>query len=140
MLLIEPPLTQDEWCSLKSGFPEFQVVFEEYCRAYEVAVLSMPQDQLTKVMSHLVEQIEGDEVDEKAFHAIVLREVHEEEFEASGKVARLVVLAAMANTLEHHGCRFSERTNCLLQLCQMLIPACLRLAVDDHFGLLQVPA
>lgn len=140
MLLIEPPLTSEEWSSLKAGFPEYQAMFEEYCQSYEIAVLSMPQDQLTKVMSHLVECVEGDEVDEAAFHSIVLREVHEEDFEASSKVAKLVVLSAMANTLEHHGCEFTERTTCLLQLCRMLIPACLRLAVDDHFGLLQVPA
>ena len=140
MLLIEPPITLDEWCSLKAGFPEYQTAFEDYCRNYEIAVLSMPQDQLTKVMTHLVSIVEGDEVDEAAFHSIVLREVHEEDFEASNKVARLVVLSAMANTLEHHGCAFSERTSCLLQLCRMLIPACLRLADDDHFGRLQVPA
>ena len=140
MLLLEPPLSCEEWISAKAGFPDHQSAFEEYCEQYELAVLSLPQDQLQKVVRYLVAEIDGDEVDADAFHAVLLREANEDEFEPSNKVARLVVLSALANTIEMHGCAFGERTACLLQLCRMLMPVCLKLAIDDHYGLLQVSA
>ena len=140
MLLLEPPLTCQEWISAKAGCPDHQSAFEDFCERYELAVLGLPQDQLQKIVRYLVEEIEGDEVDAGAFHAVLLREANEEEFEPSNKVARLVVLSALANTLELHGCMFGERTECLLQLCRMMVPVCLKLAIDDHYGLLEVSA
>ena len=72
------------------------------------------------------------------FHQIVERELGESFFEPSGKVARLVILCAFANTLRGRGHRFCSETKRMLRLCREMIPVCLMLAVDDHYGLLQI--
>lgn len=139
MLLIEPPLDIDEWSLAKDGEPEYQSVFQDYCEAYEHAVLALPNDQIVKVLVHLHQGLQDLSIGGDSLHTIVSRELNEENFEASNKVAKLVIVCALGQTLVQQGYDVQENTAWLLLLCRMLVPVYLGLAIDDHFGMLPVP-
>jgi hypothetical protein len=138
MLLIEPPLSSSEWARLKAGCPRYEWLYADYCNAYESAVLSLPDKQIDRIVDHLMRDLEDAEVTPEALQLIIERELGEEDFEASGKVAKIVVLCALGQCLGGCGCPFSRRIRRLLQLCEELVPVFLMLAVDDHFGTLVV--
>ena len=52
------------------------------------------------------------------------------------RLAQLSVLVALANALEVRGMPMSPQLEALLDLCDELIPECMLLAIDNHFGLL----
>ena len=136
MLLIEPPLTGEEWGHLKASDASLGCFLNHYCSDYVSAVLALPHKQIFKVLRYLAEGFENDTVTPDSFHRIVQCELSEHEYEASGKVARLVILCALAETLESRGYGLQRRTKRLINRCWELIPEVLTMAVDDHFGLL----
>ena len=138
MLLIEPPLSCDEWSNVDTDAPTFQCLFSHYCDDYMQAVLSLPLGQIGRIIAHFTSGLEHCPIAPVSFHRIVDRELSEPFFEPSGKVARLVILCALANTLQCRGQRFCNETERMLTMCREMIPICLMLAVDDHFGMLQV--
>ncbi|MBP89060.1 MAG: hypothetical protein CMJ64_20485 [Planctomycetaceae bacterium] len=136
MLLIEPPVTSEEWTDLRTQDAGFSQFFCQYCDQYFSAVLSLPGDQIGKVIEYMCGGLEEWHIDAWSFHTIVQRELQEREYEASSKVARIVILCALGETLSNHGYEMYQRTERLLNRCWELIPIVLMLAVDDHFGLL----
>lgn len=138
MLLIEPTLSVDEWANAKDGDTESQQAFEQYCKSYEAAVLALPRNQLAKILAHLAEGFEAHDVGTETYRRILSRELHEEEFEPSSKVAKLVVACSLGHALTQHGYELDHHTSWLLMLCRMLIPVYLGFAIDDHYGQLPV--
>jgi hypothetical protein len=136
MLVIEPPLTGEEWGHLKASDASLGCFLNHYCSDYFSVVLALPSDQIFKVLAYLVRGLENEAVTPDSFHRIVQRELSEHEYEASGKVARLVILCALAETLENRGYRLQRRTRRLINRCWQLIPEVVTMAIDDHFGLL----
>jgi hypothetical protein len=136
MLLIAPPLTCEEWTELRIPDAGFNQFFCQYCDQYFSAVLSLPGDQIGKVIAYLCAELEEWQIDAESFHTIVQRELQEQEYEASSKAARIVILCALGETLRNHGYEMYQRTERLLDRCWEMIPIVLMIAVDDHFGLL----
>jgi hypothetical protein len=136
MLLIEPPLPKCEWALRELQHSRFEPILAQYQAAYEAAVLNLPREQLGKIVAYLVRDLEGGEFQPWLLHEIVQRELLETEFEPSSKVARLIVLCALADMLIEYGHTLALPTRELLDRCIELIPVCLTLAVDDHFGFL----
>jgi hypothetical protein len=137
MLLIEPPLALAEWSRVKFLAPRPGRSLDRYCRSYESAVLSLPDGQLRKIVLHLLLDYEHCEVGPEAFHRIVERELTEEEFEPSSKVARLMVLDSLADMLRDEGIEVLPQTRRMLTFGREVIPLVLLHAIDDHFGVLQ---
>ena len=139
MLLIEPPYTCQQWMKLdrtSAGFQEWLIRFTE---TYIDEVLSQADDWLRQVAQCLVGDLDADRDSDRDLHRIMLREVRERNFEPSGKVARLVVLCELGYALLDRDCLPGD-TRELLELCEELLPEYLLLAIDDHFGVMSVPA
>ena len=99
--------------------------------------MSLPHEQISKVLANVTSGFERCPVDRHSFHGIVERELNERYFEPGTKVAKLIILCALANTLCRRGHRFCNGTRRVLRLCRDMIPVCLMLAVDDHYEILQ---
>ena len=138
MLLIEPPLTFDEWAGRDLGDAAFQALFHDYCDRYVKTVLSLPRHQLLKIWWELSRGLGQCDVGPELLHVIVEREIKEREYEASGKVAKLVILSALVDVIAQQGVAVHAKTRSLLCQCGRLLPAVLMMAVHDHFGMLQV--
>jgi hypothetical protein len=136
MLLIDPPLTKCEWSLRGLQQAQFEQVLDEYRAAYEAAVLALPREQLAIIVGDLVQGLGKSEFRPELLYEILRRELLEEEFEPSRKVARLIVLCALADMLLDYGHTLEQRTQDALDFCRDMIPLCLTLAVDAHFGFL----
>lgn len=133
MLLLEPTAAVDD---LRADAPSRRQreKFADYCHQYQEEVLSLPPDQLGRILAYLVRGLEHCHLGPEVFHTIIERELREQDFELSGKVARLVVLAALAESLEQRGLKLTRRTQSLVQICRGLIPVVLQAALRDHVG------
>ncbi len=137
MLLIEPPLTVGEWVKSRDVEEHFQHRFALYCDQYASAVLSLPKTQLLKIWQELARGLQSCDVGPELLHVSVERELSEGDFEATSKLAKLVVLYALVDAIEQQGVQVTAKTRQLLQNCRQLAPCVLLLAVHDHFGMLQ---
>lgn len=138
MLLIEAPLTPEEWTQSRVEDPSFQMAFSAYCARYRAAVLALPKQQLLKIWEALARELRQCDVSPELLHVIVEREIREAVYEASSKAAKLIVLTALAHELARRGFRLTAETNRRLEICQRRIPQILAFAVSDHYGFLQV--
>lgn len=137
MLLISPPLSPDEWVTSRIDDERFRWQFAHYCYRYINAVLSLPKPQLVKIWRELCRGMHNCDVGPELLHVIVERELSEEEFEATSKLAKLIVLCALTPAIERKTIQLGAKTKELLIKCQQFIPWVLMVAVQDHFGMLQ---
>jgi hypothetical protein len=138
MLLLDPPLSRENWISSKPDDPRFRDLFHGYCSAYAQAVLSLPKIQLLRVWGQLVAGLRDCLVGPELIHVVVEREFREQDYEPSSKVAKLVVLLALIDVLSTQGIPIRQQTRRILQQCRQTLPQILASAVSDHFGVLKV--
>ena len=51
MLLIEPPMREHDWLNAQATSPEFLDNLASYCHEYEMAVVSLPHNQIAMVIA-----------------------------------------------------------------------------------------
>ena len=134
MLLIDPPFE----CLSDSHSAYAKAEFRKFQRTYEQKVLDLPFPTLNRVLRYLNRDFHGRPMTAAILHQVVERELSDVDAEASGKVARLVILGAFARSLEDLGVSVMESTKVLLSLCERQVPTYLKLAIADHLGI--VPA
>ena len=135
MLLIDPPLGFDDWQNANVSARSFQRRFVEYCDEYQKAVLDLPESQILKIMRELCGGLEFCAMGAETLHVVVERELREEDYEPSSKVAKLVVLCALANSLTDGDVELNKKTDAMIALCFGMMPYVLMLAVNDRFDL-----
>ena len=99
-------------------------------------MLQLPYEAQARILRHLTRDFHNLPMNARRLHAIVERELSEENYEYSNKVARIILLKAFARSLQDAGLRTLPQTERLLNCCQRFVPRLLALAVDDHLGLI----
>jgi hypothetical protein len=137
MLLVEPPQAFEEWTRSLLDHARLAYLFSVYCERYRAAVLSQPNEELSRIWAQLSQGLRQCDVSPEFLHVVIERELKEEDPEASGKAAKLILLTRMVDLLDTRGVHLHDKTRKLLDDCHALIPKTLGLAVMVHFGLLK---
>lgn len=135
MLLVAPPFEEEKWHSINRDSGHFRRTIDRYCDTYADAVVSLPEQQVTQSLNWLFRDFDHAEFSQLTLQSAIERELGEEHWEATSKVAALVLLCAMSESLLHKTDPLSAETEKLLGICGDLIPQILVVAIDDHFGL-----
>lgn len=138
MLIINPPLSRDDWRNARVRDRQFRVLFSDYCNAYQSSVLSLPENQIDRILRHMTRGMERVRIGPAVLHMIVENELREQEFELSSKVARLIILDALGSSLNDY-IEIQPEIMVLLRNCRELIPAVLMMAVNDHYAFIEEP-
>lgn len=127
MLLVEPP-QRFEHADINLATFEFA----DYCDRYERAVLHQSPETLSVILRGLQFGLDGIPVSSRTVRVLAQRELENEHGVPITKVARLVVLCALANTHESRGLRIDTGTAELLAVCRDVIPVYLKLAIRSE--------